>query len=110
MVESYSERNCVNRARADDSKGPAHGRVIVRSGHCQTVIKRPDQTNIRVSTVNVGTLRGRASEVVETISRRNVDICCLQEVRWRGAGTRLITSKDTKYKLFWGGNKEGSSG
>jgi exonuclease III len=61
-------------------------------------------------TVNVGTLRGRASEVVETISRRNIDICCLQEVRWRGAGTRLITGKDTQYKLFWVGNKEGSSG
>ena len=109
MVETYLKRNCVNRAGAD-SEGPAHGRVNVRSGHCQTVIKLPDQESIRVATVNVGTLRGRASEVVETISRRNIDICCLQEVRWRGAGTRLITGKDTQYKLFWVGNKEGSSG
>ena len=49
-------------------------------------------------------------EVVETISRRNIDICCLQEVRWRCTGTRLVTGKVTQYKLFWVGNKEGISG
>lgn len=109
MTEIYSKRNCVNRAGAD-SKGSAHGRANVRSGHCQTVIKLPDQEKLRVATANVGTLRGRAGEVVETISRRNIDICCLQEVRWRGAGTRLITGKDSQYKLFWVGNKEGNNG
>ena len=60
--------------------------------------------------VNVGTLCGRASEVIETVSRRYIDICCLQEVRWRGAGTRTITGKDTQYKLFWIGNQEGNGG
>ena len=102
MVETRSQRNCVNKAGN------------VRSGHSQTVIKLPDQERLqerlRVATVNVGTLRGRASEVVGTVSRRNVDICCLQEVRWRGAGTRTITGKDTQYKLFWIGNQEGNGG
>ena len=96
------------------SEGPAHGRKNVRSGHSQTVIKIPDQERLqerlRVVIVNVGTLRGRASDVVETVSRRNIDICCLQEVRWRGAGTRTITGKDTQYKLFWIGNQEGNGG
>ena len=118
MVETRSQRNCVNRAGAF-SKSPAHGRVHVRSGHCQTVIQRPDQKQkqkqkesekFRVATANVGTLRGRSSEVVETLSRRKIDICCLQEVRWRGAGTRMITGKDSQYKLFLVGNKDGSSG
>ena len=89
-------------------------RKNVRSGHSQTVIKLPDQKKLqerlRAATVNVGTLRGRASEVVETVSRRNIDICCLQEVCWRGAGTRTIAGKDTQYKLFWIGNQEGNGG
>ena len=34
----------------------------------------------------------------------------MQEVRWRGAGTRMITGKDSQYKLFLVGNKDGSSG
>ena len=109
MVETYEQRNYVNRAGAD-SEGPVHCRVNVRSGHCQTVIKRPDQEKLCVATVNVGTLRGRATEVVETISRRNIDICCLQEVRWKGVGTKLLTGKDSHYKLFWVGYKEGNSG
>ena len=113
MVETRSQRNCVNRA-GTVSEGPAHGRKNLRSGHSQTVIKLPDQERLqerlRVATVNVGTLRGRASEVVETVSRRNIDICCLQEVRWRGAGTRTITDKDTQYKLFWIRNQEGNGG
>ena len=113
MVETRSQRNCVNKA-GTVSEGPTDGMKNVRSGHSQTVIKLPDQERLqeilRVATVNVGTLRGRASEVVETVSRRNIDICCLQEVRWRGAGTRTITGKDTQYKLFWIGNQEGNGG
>ena len=80
MVETRSQRNCVNMA-GTVSEGPAHARKNVRSGHSQTVIKLPDQERLpeilRVATANVGTLRGRASEVVKTVSRRNIDICCL---------------------------------
>ena len=62
MVETRSQRNCVNRA-GTVSDGAAHGRKNVRSGHSQTVIKLPDQERLQerlcVATVNVGTLRGR---------------------------------------------------
>ena len=58
----------------------------------------------------MGTLRRRSNEVVETISRRNIDICCLQETRWRGASARMIEGKDSRYKLFWVGNKNGTGG
>ena len=36
---------------------------------------------LKVCTVNVGSLKGRSREVVEMLSSRGVDICCLQEVR-----------------------------
>ena len=55
-------------------------------------------------------MRGRSSEIVETITRRNVDLCCMQEVRWRGATARHITGKDSRYKFFWVGNNQGTSG
>ena len=40
--------------------------------------------NFRVGTLNVNTLKGRVCEVVETLSRRKVDLCCVQETRYWG--------------------------
>ena len=39
---------------------------------------------ILVCSWNVGTVRDRSNEVVEVMSKRKVDICGLQEVRWTG--------------------------
>ena len=49
-------------------------------------------------------------EIVETLNRIKIDICCVQEVRWRGASTRTATRKNSHYKLFWIGNKTGNGG
>ena len=56
------------------------------------------------------TLRGRVCEVVETLSRRKVDVCCIQETRYRGGSCRTIKGKDTRYKLYWSGNDKGTAG
>ena len=55
-------------------------------------------------------MRGRSSEIVETITRRNIDLCCVQDGRWRGASAGPMTGKDSKYKFFWVGNDHGLSG
>ena len=69
------------------------------------------QTNaLKIASLNVVTLRGRSSEVVETMSRRGIALCCIQECRWRGASTRMIEGKDSRYKCFWIGNKLGAGG
>lgn len=39
-----------------------------------------------------------------------MNVCCVQEVRWRGASARLITGRDSKYKMFWVGNNFGLGG
>ena len=36
---------------------------------------------ISFETVNVGKIKGRASEIVEMLTGEKVDICCLQEKR-----------------------------
>ena len=56
-----------------------------------------------------GTKRGH-TEVVETLTRRNLDVCCIQEVRGRGVSARLITRKNSEYKMYWVGNNLGLGG
>ena len=56
-------------------------------------------TKFRAATWNIGTLKRKSSEVVETLIRRRVDICVVQEHRWAGGllfnQTRIIKGKDT---------------
>ena len=65
---------------------------------------------LRFGTLNVGTLSGRLNEVVEMLSRRKVDICCVQETRWRGGSARMAAGNDTRFKIFWNGEPSGLSG
>ena len=78
------------------------------SGNCDESSKHPRK--FRVGTMNVNTLSGRLCEVVETLSRRKVDVCCIQETRYRSGNCRTIKGKDTRYKLYWSGNGKGSAG
>ena len=78
------------------------------SGHCGKSSKH--LRKFRVGTLNVNTLRGRVCEVVETLSRRKVDVCCIQETRYHGGNCRIIKGKDTRYKLYWSGNDKGTAG
>ena len=103
VSNSFSEHG------APSDRGIVNGRVGVRLGHRQIDIKRPRQM-FRLATLNVGTMKGRSAEVVETISRRGFDLCCLQETRWRGGSARVIVGKDSKYKFFWLGNEQGTGG
>ena len=64
----------------------------------------------RVGTLNVNTLWRRVCGVVETLSRRNVNVCCIQETRYRGGNYRTIKGKDTRYKLYWSGNAKCTAG
>ena len=72
------------------------------------------KTMFRVASLNVGSLKSRGSEVVETMFRRRVDICTIQEHRWAG-GTesnqfRILKGKNLAYKFYWCGNKSGLGG
>ena len=49
----------------------------------------------RVGTLNVNTLTGRVCEVVETLSCRKMDVCCIQETRYHDGNCRTIKGKDT---------------
>ena len=55
-------------------------------------------------------MRGRASEVVKTLARRITDICAVQETRWRGCSTGMVTAEQCWYKFLWSKDKSDYGG
>ena len=50
--------------------------------------------------LNIGTMTGKSRELADTMTRRNIDIACIQETRWKGAKAREIGEG---YKMFYPG-------
>ena len=70
--------------------------------------KFPDvQFGIRFSTWNVGSMSGKWREISETLKRRCVDICCVQEVKWKGQGATMIGNG---FKFLWSGSSKAVNG
>ena len=67
---------------------------------------KENRFNAFFGTWNIGTLKGRSGEVCEVLCRRKVKVCCIQEIRWKGEGSRALQG----YKLIWKGNSEGTAG
>ena len=105
--------------------GVLPGRAPERSGRVGKVCERHGRNlrdergiELRIGQMNVGSLRGRGDEVVETVGRRKLDVCLLQETRRRGAQdpnesrnqVKRWTVKGYVYKFFWSGNPMGTYG
>ena len=58
-----------------------------------------NRKQLRIATPNVGTIRGRYAEI-EILSQPNIDICCVQETRWKGESVRKSIGKNCHYKFF----------
>ncbi|VDL62952.1 unnamed protein product [Nippostrongylus brasiliensis] len=56
---------------------------------------------VRIGTLNVGTLTGKSREVADLMKRKNIQILCLQETRWKGEKAKEIGEG---VKLFYKGN------
>ena len=102
----------VSNGTGSNGEGVVTGRAgVVVVGPARSLSREiPQQCMIRVASLNVGTMSGRTGEVVETLERRKVDVCCAQETRWRGGSARMITGKNSRYKLFWSGDSSGYGG
>ncbi|KAF7706367.1 hypothetical protein HF521_019621 [Silurus meridionalis] len=42
------------------------------------------RVEVRVGTLNVGTMTGKGREVADMMERRTVDMLCVQETKWKG--------------------------
>ena len=73
--------------------------------------KRPDmRLGARFASWNVGSMCKRGTEICEELRKRNIDVCGVQEVRFRGQGARSLGVKGRRYKLWWMGNEDGTGG
>ena len=85
-------------------KQPDHGPCQ----HCLQNDGKPDeQLGVRVGTWNVGSMSETGTEVCEKL-RKRLEVCCLQDVRWRGHGEWFMGVKCGRYELFWPGNSDGA--
>ena len=50
--------------------------------------------------LNIGTMTEKSRELAGTMTRRNIDIACVQETRWKGAKAREI---EEGYAVFYYG-------
>ncbi|ESN97836.1 hypothetical protein HELRODRAFT_177471 [Helobdella robusta] len=75
-------------------------KYAIAKGYCRKIQNGPSMV-LRLGTLNVGSLTGRSMKI---------DICCLQETRWKSNGVCHINSNNVKYKLFWNGKKTAKNG
>ena len=54
---------------------------------------------VGVGVSNIGSLSGKR-EVCGELRKWMIDLCCLQEVRWRGQGTMLLWIEGSR-QLWW---------
>ena len=64
-------------AETTDVRGP--GRASTR--------QRP-LCEVRMGSLNVGTMEGKALEVVEMMKRRQMEVLCVQATKWKGDRAR----------------------
>ena len=65
------------------------------------VRKLVEPTRIRLDSWNVGSLTGKLRELVDTASRRRVNILCVQETKWKGQKAKEVDN--TGFKLWYTG-------
>ena len=96
-----------NEIMAPSPRQPLSGQGVLRiSGFKRNKGKPEKWLGVRLGTWNIGSISGRGTEVCEELRKREVDICCVQEVRWRGQGARFLGVKGRRYKLWWFGNDD----
>ena len=72
---------------------------------------RPDERfGVQVGTWNLDSLSGNEREVCDELRKMMIDVCCLQEVRWRGQGARMLGMKGRRYRLWCSGKGYGVGG
>ena len=95
------QRNSVNARTSpgSDAQNPRPSSVVSMRGLPRGERPRLKKL-VRIGTLNVGSLTGKSREIADLMSRRNIQILCIQETRWKGAKAREIGEG---VKLFYNG-------
>ena len=105
----YTKSTAITHMHTGNASSLADSRVWNAGSGSGESSEHP-KTTFRVASLNVGSLKSRGSEVVETMFWRRVDICAIQEHRWAGGiesnQSRILKGK----KFYWCGNKSDLDG
>ena len=93
------QSTCGNNATAKRSENKSKNRGGRRVKKQREVWKER-RSLIRVGNLNIGTMTGRGRELNGMMDRRNINILCLQETKWKGSKARNIGGG---CKLFYNG-------
>ena len=95
---------CGNYVTASENKSKKRGRRRVKG---QREVWKGRRSLIRVGTLSIGTMTGRGRELEDMMERRNVNILCLQETKWKASKASSIGGE---CKLFYNGADEIKNG
>ena len=90
---------CGNYATAEHSENKRRKRAGRRVKR-QRELWKGRRTLLRMGTLNIETMTGYERELEDLMKRRNVDILCLQETKWKGSKASNIGGG---CKLFYNG-------
>ena len=101
-----------NRARLSPGSDPQTYRPnsVDRQGlpHRERMQLKKRARELRVGTLNVGTVTGRGRTIADLMKTRGVSILCVQETRWKGNKAKELGEG---YKLIYSGaNKDSRNG
>ena len=67
---------------------------------------------VRFASWNVGSMTKRSLELEDVMRRRNIDIMCVQETKWKNTGNRarFLDLKTKAFRLFYHGTVQGKNG
>ena len=110
-----------HRLSCEERRGAFAGELLASQSKWTTVVrthpstsrtfgKRADDMNLRIGTLNVGSMKGRSGEVADMVARRRLDFCCLQETRWKAGSARSLGKEGAMYKFLWAGCEEELAG
>ena len=77
----------LRKVSAPSPRQPLNGQRVLRIPGLNIHI---EEVGVRFGSWNVGSISGKGTEVCEELRKRKVDVCYLQEVRWRGEGARFL--------------------
>ena len=69
--------------------------------------RRGSAVDMRIGTLNVGSMTGKGREIVDLMERRQVDILCVQETKWKGSKAKDLGAG---YKLYYNGYERNRNG
>ena len=88
LIKNFAPTNTHDKKNKQMASSPQQ---LLNEQEMQRITRfKPECHGTRLGTFNVGSLCGRKTEVSKELRKGRVDVCCMQEARWKGQGARFV--------------------